>query len=67
MVKNKIKNKIEVGFYSCTIFVELQKIFDTVDHNIPLKKLDHYNISSNWFSSCLTDRRQYVPINGFRF
>ena len=42
-------------------------IFDTVNHSI-LKNLDHYGvrgISSKWFESYLTDRKQSVLINGF--
>ena len=58
---------LDEGNFTCGIFVDLEKTFDTVDHNI-LKKLDHYGvkgISNKWFESYLTDRKQIVPINGF--
>ena len=44
------------------------KKFDTVDHQILLPKLNHYGIrgvSNDWFKSCLSNRNQYVSINGF--
>ena len=34
-----IKEALNQGKYSCGIFVDLQKAFDTVDHNILLSKL----------------------------
>ena len=46
----------------------MQKTFDTVNHEILLEKLNHYGIRSkenNWFRSFLTNRKQYVSINGF--
>ena len=51
------------------IFVDFQKAFDTVNHEILLSKLDHYGIRgnvNNWFKSYLIGRKQYVSINGFK-
>ena len=45
----------------CGIFVVLQKVFDTVDHEILLVKLNHYDVSSvsnEWFRSYLSSRQQ---------
>ena len=56
------------GKIGCGIFVELQKPFDTVEHEILLSKLDHYDLhrlTNNWFKSYLTDHKQYAYINGY--
>ena len=54
---------LDEGNFACSIFVDFEKAFDTTDHNILLKKLDHYGvrgISNKWFGSYLTDRKQFV-------
>ena len=48
-------------------FVDLQRAFDTVEHDILLSKLEHYGIcglANEWFKSYLSNRNQYVLING---
>ena len=52
----------------CSIFVDLQKASDTVEHDILLTKLEHDGISgiaNNCFKSFLFDRKQFVSINGY--
>ena len=61
----KILEKTEIG---CGIFVNLQKAFDTVEHDILLSKLEHYGIhglANEWFKSYLSNRKQYVSIIGY--
>ena len=46
-----------------SIFLDLKKAFDTVDHKTLLLKLRKYGIEStsyNWFTSYLTNREQFV-------
>ena len=53
------------GFYSCGTFFDFSKAFDTVNHDILIKKLEHYGfrrIFKDWFWSYLKDRKQYVSI-----
>ena len=49
-------------------FCGITKSFDTVDHHTLLVKLNHYGIrgvSNDWFKSYLSNRSQYVSINGY--
>ena len=49
-----------------TLFLDLRKAFDTVNHSILLSKLKYYGIKNetlNWFSSYLSSRYQRVEIN----
>ena len=51
-------------------FMDLQKAFDTVDHQILLAKLNHYGIhgvSNDRCKSYLSNCNKYVSINGFDF
>ena len=65
LITDRIQNAIENGLYSCGIFLDFSKAFDTVNHDILLKKLNHYGIrgiANKWFVSYLTNRRQHVSI-----
>ena len=66
-ITEKIKESIDNRKFGCGIFIDLRKAFDTVNHVILLKKLEHYGIrgsSLNWFDSYLNNRFQYVYLNG---
>ena len=58
---DSIKNVLDKSKFVCSVFIDLKK----VDHEILLKKLCHYGIrASDWFKSYLTNRMQYISING---
>ena len=62
-----IEETIESGNYAIGIFCDLSKAFDTLNHEILLDKLDHYGIRGTalmWFDSYLSNRSQYVELNG---
>ena len=47
--------------------LDFQKAFDTVSHDILLKKLEHYGIrgvSNAWFKSYLKNRKQHTYDGG---
>ena len=61
LITDKIQGSIETKLYSCRIFLDLSKAFDTIDHNILLAKLEHYGIHglpNEWFRSYLTNGQQ---------
>ena len=55
---------IDKGDFIGTLFLDLRKAFDVVDHTKLIKKLTAYkfsNLSLQWFKSYLNGRRQAVP------
>ena len=67
-ITENIRKALDDGNIGCGVFVDLQKAFDTVDHQILLAKLNHYGIrgvSNDWFKSYLSNCNQYVSINGY--
>lgn len=61
---DQLSKNFEKGHSTLGVFIDLSKAFDTVDHNILLKKLEYYGISGiylKWFKSYLQNRKQYVP------
>ena len=52
------------GLYKGMLMLDLQKVFDTVDHGILCKKLKAIGIKSvYWFRSYLSNRNQIVNVN----
>ena len=67
-ITENIRKALDDGNIGCRVFLDLQKAFDIIDHKILLAKWDHYvfrGISNDWFKSYLSNRNQYVSMNGY--
>ena len=65
IITEKKKKAIDNGEITCRVFLDLQKAFDTVDHEIFLSELEDYGIRGvphKWFETFRTQRHQYVSI-----
>ena len=59
-VVNGIVKAMENKLNSACVLLELSKVFDTIEHDIMLKKLEIYGICGNaltWFKIYLTGRK----------
>ena len=64
-----VQSALDKNKSRCGIFIDLEKAFDTVDHNILVSKLNYYGITgiaNYFFKSYLSNRSQFVSINGFK-
>ena len=67
-ITEKIRETLDKKKVAAGVFVDFQKAFDTVNHEILIKKLDHYGIRgtlNKWFESYLKNRKQHVSVLGF--
>ena len=64
--ENILKN-VDESKHTISIFLDLSKAFDSVNHNILLDKLEHYGIRGTaleFFRSYLGNRQQFTMVNG---
>ena len=62
----KLNDALQRKQIAVLLLLDFSKAFDMVDHDILLRKLEHYGIRGiclNWFSSYLTNRKQFVYVN----
>ena len=60
-----IKEQNARGNYTGVVFLDIQKAFDSVNHNILCDKLKAMGVCNiEWFMSYLCDHKQIVSING---
>ena len=60
-----VQSALDKNRSACGNFIDLEKAFDTVDHNILLCKLNYYgrSISNDWFKCYLSNQSQFASIN----
>ena len=54
---------------TCSLFLDLRKAYDTINHTILIKKLEKYGIRGlllQLLASYLTDRQQYTIVNQYK-
>ena len=64
-----ISESIDMQVQTDVIYFDFSKAFDSLNHNILIRKLSNMGISkdlTHFFKSYLTDRKQYVAYNGFK-
>ena len=62
-IVNRIYDSFYENEYTLGLFIDLSKVFDTVNHNILLKKLKLYGIENSnlkWFTSYLSRKKQCI-------
>ena len=66
---DKIYQQLESQQTPVCIFLDLSKAFDTLNHEILLRKLKHYGLSETpikWFTDYLSNRHQFVEVDNVR-
>ena len=63
---DKISKGLDTGLLTGVILIDLQKAFDTIDHNILLQKMSSLEISReviDWYKSYLSSRKFHVNVH----
>ena len=56
-----IRKALDEDIFACGVFIDLQKVFDTVDHGIILSKRKHCGVTGASYRY-LTGKQQYTTI-----
>ena len=65
-LNEKITSRFEKDLFTGMILIDLQKAFETIDHQILIKKLKYLGLSKNaisWFTSHVNKRKSKININ----
>ena len=64
-IMEQIKTSLDKNSFTCGVFLDFEKAFDTVNHKILLSKLNYYGVRGihyKLFHSYLNNRAQYTSI-----
>ena len=67
-ILNDILTNFDKGQFTCCLFIDLKKAFDSVNYDILLSYLERYGfrgVVNDWFKSYLIGRGQYTTVNGY--
>ena len=67
-VLDRVYESMDKGDMAVGVYLDIEKAFDCINHNILLNKLQYYGIRGvawNWVSSYLENRKQFVSVNNY--
>ena len=69
-IYEKLTQNFDKGMYSCCIFLDLTKAFDTVNHDVSLYKMKNFygfrGLAFKLMQSYLSNRKHYTKLNNFK-
>ena len=69
-IYEKLTQNSDKGMYSCCIFLDLTKAFDTVNHDVLLYKMKNFygfrGLAFKLMQSYLSNRKYYTKLNNFK-
>ena len=54
---------IDDNLLTGVVYLDIEKCFDSLDHDILLNKLERYGMNTKWFKNYLCNRKQFVRFN----
>ena len=67
-LNNKVATGFKSGLHTCMIPIDLQKAFDTINHEVVINIMEYLGFSKDvilWFKSYLSNRKIKVNLNSF--
>ena len=61
-----IRDAFDKRLFTCSVYLGLKKVFDTVSYSVLLAKPNHYGVrgvANDWIRSLIYNRIQYIIVN----